>query len=284
MRLRGEYWGSSVPSSLALLLGGLVLLSCGGEPVATAEIASLTSGPAGAAALAASFPIAGSPFDPVVKQIVVEVDYEEGAAPTLPPSHDDSEIWPLFSNNLRALVGAHRVVRVPKTEADLQEFPDDGLDDYDGTAVLALADKLRSEPRNPDRYVFQVVFINGYWYENGARQEQVLGVNLAATGVIAVFQPANPMKDAMGRFVEQTTLIHEMGHALGLVNWQTPALSPHQDTAHGHHCNNPKCVMYYLNEGMTDVLEYVQKYAKSHSSVLFDDACLADVENRFDAR
>ena len=45
--------------------------------------------------------------------------------------------------------------------------------------------------------------------------------------------------------LETSVLEHEFGHILGLVNLGTTMQTPHQDTAHGNHCNNPDCLMYY---------------------------------------
>jgi hypothetical protein len=48
--------------------------------------------------------------------------------------------------------------------------------------------------------------------------------------------------------LESTVLEHEFGHIMGLVNLGTPMVVFHQDTAHGNHCNNPNCLMYYAVE------------------------------------
>jgi len=45
--------------------------------------------------------------------------------------------------------------------------------------------------------------------------------------------------------LETSVLEHEFGHLMGLVNLGTPMVTFHQDTAHGNHCNNPDCLMYY---------------------------------------
>lgn len=48
--------------------------------------------------------------------------------------------------------------------------------------------------------------------------------------------------------LESSVLEHEFGHIMGLVNITTPMVVPHQDVAHGYHCNNPACLMYYAIE------------------------------------
>lgn len=48
--------------------------------------------------------------------------------------------------------------------------------------------------------------------------------------------------------VESGTLIHEMGHLLGLVNLGTPMVKPHEDASHPSHCSNTACLMYYATQ------------------------------------
>lgn len=52
--------------------------------------------------------------------------------------------------------------------------------------------------------------------------------------------------DMVSRFTIETYLLqHEFGHLLGLVNGGTSMQNPHQDEAHGNHCTNPQCLMYW---------------------------------------
>jgi len=84
---------------------------------------------------------------------------------------------------------------------------------------------------------------------------------------------------AVPKFVEQSTLIHEMAHALGFVNNGLPLKTAHQDSAHGAHCSNPNCVMYYLNEGKSDMVNFVQQYILSGNTVMMDSQCLQDAQS-----
>ena len=53
--------------------------------------------------------------------------------------------------------------------------------------------------------------------------------------------------------LESTVLEHEFGHILGLVDLGSPMQTNHKDAAHGNHCNNTNCLMYYASE-TTDIL------------------------------
>jgi hypothetical protein len=53
--------------------------------------------------------------------------------------------------------------------------------------------------------------------------------------------------------LETTVLEHEFGHILGLVDIGSAMQTNHKDPAHGNHCNNTSCLMYYASE-TTDIL------------------------------
>lgn len=45
--------------------------------------------------------------------------------------------------------------------------------------------------------------------------------------------------------LESTVLQHELGHILGLVDLGSSMVTNHIDAAHGNHCNNSNCLMYF---------------------------------------
>lgn len=105
----------------------------------------------------------------------------------------------------------------------------------------------------------------------------MLGVSIGDTGVIAMFKPVIEGAQA-ARYVEQTTLVHEVGHAIGLVENGIPARGGHHDAAHGAHCNNRDCVMHYLNEGAAELAGFVGRFVESGDAVVFGPECLADID------
>jgi hypothetical protein len=55
-------------------------------------------------------------------------------------------------------------------------------------------------------------------------------------------------------------------------------VAQHKDSTHGAHCNNDQCVMYWLNEGAADATSFAIQRLTTGNAILFDDACLADVD------
>jgi len=71
--------------------------------------------------------------------------------------------------------------------------------------------------------------------------------------------------------LESSVVEHELGHIMGLVNLGTHMVVFHQDTAHGNHCNNPNCLMYYATEihaGLGALASYVP---------VLDSNCMKDL-------
>ena len=58
-------------------------------------------------------------------------------------------------------------------------------------------------------------------------------------------------------FVERAVLVHEFGHAAGLVNLGAPMQAPHEDASHPHHSTNQKSVMYWAVENSAGLVGIV---------------------------
>lgn len=215
-------------------------------------------------------------FSDDVAALRFEIDAMVGAEPLGASGTASAAPWELLRVNVEALYErAPREIALPEDAEAIGVLADPGALDYDADALLELAAAHRDTPTSSSDLTFHVMFVDGYYLDEGIRQDAVLGVSLGDTGTIAMFAPV--IGDGpLSRFVEQTTLVHELGHAIGLVDNGVDMVDDHLDAAHGHHCENPDCVMYWLNEGATDLRTYAQQYASSGDVVLFDDACLAD--------
>ncbi|MCA9541763.1 MAG: hypothetical protein KC620_22860 [Myxococcales bacterium] len=219
-------------------------------------------------------------FSAEVDSVTFEVDYAPNAAPYTDLSLRPGNPWTLFERNAEALFEqAPRTLNIPRTLDEMQALSADDAPpgDYDVDRLLALAAAHRDRPSTERDRSFYVVFLDGYFAEDGARQTGVLGVSIGNTGVIALFKPVIDSTNA-ARFVEQTVLIHEFGHAVGLVDNGLAMVEPHRDDAHGAHCTNKDCVMYWQNEGVADLVAFVQRFALTTETVVFGPECLADAE------
>jgi predicted Zn-dependent protease len=230
-------------------------------------------------------PAGASLFSPAITEVAFEIDYATGAEPyTGGIGGAFGDTWELFQTNAERLFQDDgKTLTVPTTLAEMEELTDVPAGPYTADAILALAEAHRDQASAGATARFYVIFLDGYYDDGSGPDMNVLGVSLGRSGVIAMFKPViastgSALTPNVERFVEQSTLVHEFGHAVGLVDNGIPMVAAHKDTAHGAHCDNDRCTMYWANEGAADAAQFVRDYVVSGSTILFDAACLADVD------
>jgi hypothetical protein len=221
-------------------------------------------------------------FDPAIVEVRVELDFETGRAPYTGPIVGFGDTFGLTSANLRRVLGPRRALLLPTTTAAMEDVGPIADEELTPADLLALAATHRDDATGGNAWTYYVLFVSGHYADGSGPRPDVLGVSIGSTGVIAMFKDviagtAGLVPDTE-KFVEQATLIHELGHALGLVNNGVAVTSAHHDAAHGAHCTDDRCVMYYLNEGAADMVRFVGDRVTSGNVILLDDACLADVD------
>lgn len=215
--------------------------------------------------------------------LTIEVAYETGAAP-FTENNSGSNLYNFTKDNIEALFTNHPntvTVVVPDGLGTMQEIPNQQQDTYTGQDILDIADRYRLGTSTATAGNFFVVFLDGYLLQNGQKQEGVLGAQFKNTQVAAIFKPVvestNPFT-TIQKLVEQNTLVHEIGHGLGLVNNGVPLTSQHHDADNGAHCTNEDCVMYWLNEGAGGATNFVQDFLQNNTIIVFGPECIADAE------
>lgn len=277
------------PSLFALLLP--LTAACGtgttGDTSASSEGAQGSQGSASGAGSSSGGdhqPLPPELFSPSIKQVVVEVDYAKGAAPYTGNLVLFGDTWGVFqANAARVFQGAGKTLDIPTELAAMEELSDVAGAEFTVQAILDIAAAHRDTPSSGDRASFYFVWLPGYYNDGMEVRKDVLGVSIGTTGIIAMFKPVI-QSTGLGpgtnveKYVEQATLVHEFGHAIGLVENGLPATTAHHDAPHGAHCSNTECVMYYAIEGTSGAVEFAQKYVSSQGSILFADDCLADID------
>jgi predicted Zn-dependent protease len=275
-------------ASCLLALLALSCASCGtgysetdGATAGSASAGSASSGSGGGAHQPTPLELYGS----AIKRIVIEVDYATGAEPYTGNIVVFGDTWGLFKTNAERLFqGSGKELTIPSELAQMEELTDITGAEFTGEAVLAIAAAHRNTPSEGDTATFYFVWLPGYYHDGMMVRKDVLGVSFGGTGVIGMFKPVIESSGGVGpgtnveKYVEQATLVHEFGHAIGLVNNGLALTTPHQDEPHGAHCSNQDCVMYYAIEGTSGAIEFVNKAVTGQSSVLFAGDCLADVD------
>jgi hypothetical protein len=127
--------------------------------------------------------------------------------------------------------------------------------------VYSLDDIKSIEKQNRTAYsngatiAVHVLIVDGSYINSS-----VLGIAYRNTSIVLLGKTIHDNSGSIGQTsrtkLEATVLEHEFFHLCGLVNIGTPLVSNHQDTAHGNHCDNSSCLMYYASE-TTDILGFL---------------------------
>lgn len=210
--------------------------------------------------------------------VVLEVYYEPGAEPYEGNLPNSNPLWSITEDNISALMSFKSVsptLTIPTMLSEMTLIPAQNKSTWDTNSVIALYKKYHDQKPSKSKAVFYIYFLNG----NSSSGASVIAFSINSTPVIAVFKDViESSSGIMGvrRFVEQSTIIHELGHAFGFVNNGVPMSSNHQDTDHGAHTQNTDCVMYWLNEGASDLSNFVQDYIATGNTVMWGPEVLAD--------
>lgn len=195
----------------------------------------------------------------------IEVAWVDGAKPTNDALNNMISFLSARINKSAGIKFSTRTIPSPgRTTVDA-----DFLRTYEKanrTSVTSIAEKTLT---------MWVVFLDAE-YSTSTDTEKVLGVAYGPSS-LAVFSKSTYALTPYGVnsriMLETFVLSHESGHILGLVNNGTFMLTEHQDTAHGAHCSNTECLMYWKSQSSLDLSGPLD----GSSVPQLDANCLADL-------
>lgn len=272
------------------LLFALLLAACGGSSSSSLDGSAHQDGSTQSkddqgSSTSGDQPSALDVLSPGVTAVSIEVDYATNAAPYVGSGgFGQGDTWQITEDNLaRIFQKSPKTLSVPHTLDKMQALTDVSGSTYTTDQILSIAKSHRdTSPSSGAAASFYILFLDGYLSDSGGTEMNVIGVSIGNTGVIAMFKPviasAGTGLGGSAMNLEQSTLVHELGHALGLVNNGVALTTQHQDTAHGAHCTNTKCIMYWENEGESSAAAFAQQALAGGSDILYGAECLADID------
>lgn len=203
-------------------------------------------------------------------KLVVEIDYPVGAAP-------NAEAKSVLRSTLAEVTGrdASRIELVESAD-----IPSEPNRKYTVNDIIALENEHRDRRTAGDTAALYVVYVAGGYSEDDG-DSRVLGIAYRGTS-LAIFKgniQAATRSQVVGgisvptveeKCIERAVLVHEFGHAAGLVNLGTPMQRPHEDPQNRGHSSNKESVMYYAVENTVDLFAF------------FTGGC-SDIPYQFDA-
>lgn len=202
--------------------------------------------------------------DGVFDALVIEVDWIEGRDPS--PAALDA-----LSAALDGLCRKPGGIQIVTGDA----IPSSGTAAWSLEAVSALEAAHRDLYRDPatGTAVFYAVYVDGH-SDRDSGNSKILGIAYHGSSVVLFADTIESVEPGVPLFapIEDTVLIHEAGHLLGLVNNGASMVTDHQDAPHGAHDTSEDCIMHWTIETQTvvDVL--------LTGKPDFDADCRADLE------
>ena len=219
-----------------------------------------------------------------VNEVIVDVYYEPGVEPYTGAISSEIDTWDITEQNLKRIYENKKAagrIFVPSQLSEMTQIPSQGKSLWSTQDLYDLSEEYLTNTQSVDRAIFVILYVNGFLTENGQTAKTgTVGISIGSSRVIAIFKDSINLSgesDQVKRFMEQSTLVHEIGHAIGLVNRGIRLTTEHQDEAHGSHCTNPDCVMFWLNEGSADLANFVDNYLATNSVIIFGQECVDDI-------
>lgn len=152
-----------------------------------------------------------------------------------------------------------------------KEIPASGKATLTLTEVIEIERKNRTAFTTGNELALYILYTDGNYSQNN-----VLGVAYKNTSTALFGKILHDNSGGLGQ-ASRTKLVatvaeHEMGHLLGLVDLGSPMQSAHKDAAHGSHCSNTSCLMYYASE-TSDIFGFLI----TGNIPAFDISCKADM-------
>lgn len=190
--------------------------------------------------------LAGDPFT----DLVVEIDHAPGRVPSVVAREH-------LLAQLRAVTSKERVSVVLE-----ETLRDDATKRWSADDLVKLEAQTRSAEHKAPTAVLHVLYPAGRFENDSVAGVTVGGVVLGPVTVFLdtlneVGSPVGPlpMPQEARDEIERGTLLHEAGHAMGLVDNGLPMVEDHEDPAHEGHSSNPESVMYWQVESTSGIRE-----------------------------
>ncbi|OYU79778.1 MAG: membrane metalloprotease [Flavobacterium sp. BFFFF1] len=145
---------------------------------------------------------------------------------------------------------------------------------YTINEIADLESEIRTRYNSEDTLALFVLFVDGN-FSSDTNTTLTLGAAYRNTSCVlfenSIRTLSNSPTEPNRTDLETIVILHELCHILGLVDLGSPMQTDHLDAAHGKHCSNQNCLMYYETESN------IQNMMQSGMPAL-DADCLADLK------
>lgn len=185
-------------------------------------------------------------FSDSVTNFEVAVFYEDGAAPYADElGNGGRKTWDVTKESYKALFQTHikRTLTIPDSLTQMKSFAYQNRAIWTEPELVQLAKSLVKEA-GPNQRLATVLFVHGNY--NG--DKNILGVSFTGFRFTFIFKDivvGVGGDSTFQHYAEQATIVHELGHVVGLVNNGLPMYQKHEDRQHPNHSSDFNDVMFW---------------------------------------
>lgn len=216
-------------------------------------------------------------FSDSITQFNVKVFYEPAAVPFTGLLNITDDTWDITKESYEALFQNHvgRAIVTPTSTGDMTSIPTQNVSSWTSTQLISLGSSVAADLQSGTQINISVIFVKGIYNSNSS----VLGVHFSGYPFVFVFKDVIASAGGTSndqKYVEQAVVVHEIGHAVGLVNNGLPMATVHEDAVHQKHSSNVQCVMYWQVESASTILNSLTSLILAGSLNLFSADSLND--------
>jgi len=216
----------------------------------------------------------------------LDVRYEQNAQPFFGTLDNGRDIWSILRVNLRAILPRSiNQINIQSRLSQMTPIRSFGVSAWTKDRLRGMAVDSSFGISGLTNNTITAIFLRGFYVEN----PKALGIHFKRTSVIFIFKDvveglranSQPLSALQLAAAEQSTLVHEIGHAIGLVN-DTVAMTwgLHEDKSNPNHCTNPNCIMFKQNNG-SEARQRIMGARDESGLILFGHECLTDLFNHY---
>lgn len=205
--------------------------------------------------------------DDIYKSLVVELVYPGPLKPTNSTIDNFRNFLAERLNKPNGISFKETVIQAPSgAPFSIEEIKD-------------IEDEFRTEYNTANQMAVYVFFSNGASV-NDTDTSVTLGTAYLNTSIVVYEKTIRDLVSQNSNLdltsLETSTLMHEFGHILGLVNVQNDDIhSDHEDPAHLKHCIVDTCLMYFESNGSKSIVNYLKQ---GNSIPVLDPLCIEDLQ------
>lgn len=152
-----------------------------------------------------------------------------------------------------------------------------GMQPFSTAEIAEIEDQVRTVYNQGTTLGVFIFFTDGANI-NDTQFSKTLGTAYRNTSLVIYEETIREFSDEAGEpgrvALESTTLNHEFGHLLGLVDLGTPLTSDHEDPFNTHHCVVEDCLMFF----QTEIQGGIFKMKNYNAITPLDPLCIGDLQ------